>query len=255
MIQSVEKALNILDYVSEHGAGTPVRLGRVAEAAGLHPSTCARILATLCAGDYLEKISRTQGYMLGPRAYLLAARRPYRMDLLRVAVPHMLELCGKVQANVSLSAYHRGQLYVAYSAYYEDDGIRRKGTLQGQLYASASGRVILAYMDPMDRQRVFDLRGYPAPGEWAAAVDRRALDAELSRIRHAGYCVAHPASGDLSAVACPLWSGGGSVREAMGVYMPSTRFEGAVRDKAVYETQLTAYLINRRLAAALRAQE
>lgn len=252
MIKSVEKAMRILDHVSEHGTGMPVRLGSIAQAVDMHPSTCARLLATLCASDYLEKVSRTEGYLLGPKAYLLASRRPYRMDLLRIAIPHMLELCNKVQENVSLSAYHRGSLYVAYSAFYEDEGIRRRGTTRGTLYSSAGGRVILAHMDPLERRQVFETRGYPTASEWPAAVSPQLLEEELSRIRQDGYCVSHPSTQEYSAVSCPLWSTDNRVREAMGVYMLSERFAGEKREKAIYEVQLTAYLINKKLTGAIR---
>ena len=251
IIKSIEKAMKMLDFVSENSGGTPVKLQNIAQAMDMPPSTCARTLATLCACDYLEKVSRTQGYVLGPKAYLLSAHRPYRMDMLRVAIPYLLELCNKVHENVSLSTYHRGNLYVAYSAFYEDDGIRRKGTTHGKLYSSAGGRVILAYMDPMERKQVFETRGMPTPEEWPAAITPRSLEKELSKIRQDGYCIACPVNVSMAAVSCPLWSGGSRVREAMGVYMPVEHFQGEKREKTVYETQLAAYIINKQLARAL----
>ena len=251
MIKSIDKALKILDYISGDSGGTPIRLSRIAQAMDMHPSTCARILATMCACDYLEKVSRTEGYVLGPRSFLLSGHRPYRMDLLRVAVPYMLELCSKVHENVSLSTYHRGALYAAYSVHYEDVGIRRRGTLRGMLFASAGGRVILAFMEPLERKQLFETRGYPLPEEWPAAINPSMLEEELSRIRQDGYCVAFLPVG-LAAVACPLWTGGTRVRETVGVYMPAERLLGDIKEKMIREVQLTASLINQKLINDIR---
>lgn len=65
MIRSVEKAMAIVNFVAEQAE--PVSLGRIAAALQCPSATCAHLVETLCAGHYLEKISRKDGYALGPR--------------------------------------------------------------------------------------------------------------------------------------------------------------------------------------------
>ena len=106
MIRSVEKAMAIVNFVAEQAE--PVSLGRIAAALQCPSATCAHLVETLCAGHYLEKISRKDGYALGPRMYLNTSGQFYREELVRVAAPVMTQLCRNVSECVSLNCFANG---------------------------------------------------------------------------------------------------------------------------------------------------
>lgn len=246
MIRSVEKALAILTFVAE-SASEPVPLGEIARGLGMNAGTCAHIVDTMCQCHYLEKISRTEGYIIGPLAYSITTSRAYRMELIRVASPYMMRLCRDLKENVSLSTYTQAHLYVPYTINYREPHVERRGTLRGKIYGSASGRTILAYMEPRERAELLAKVGRPSAAEWPEAVGEEEMERTLSAIRQAGACIAPRVNGDLSAVACPIVERG-RVRAAVGTSMNDQRFEGEHLEDAVRFTQRAAGAITRRLA-------
>ena len=77
MIKSVKKAMDILTILSNTGE-TPITLGELASKTGLNKSTCSHIVDTMCESFYVERISRKDGYRLGPWAYMLSRYGGYR---------------------------------------------------------------------------------------------------------------------------------------------------------------------------------
>ena len=69
MIKSVQKALSILTFVAQQDE-RPVSLGRIAQGVGLNVATCAHLVETLCEENYLEKVSRREGYIMGPQMHV-----------------------------------------------------------------------------------------------------------------------------------------------------------------------------------------
>ena len=77
MIQSVKKAMDILTVLSATPE-VPIPLGELAERTNINKSTCAHIVDTLCESFYVERVSRKDGYRLGPWAYMLSRYGHYK---------------------------------------------------------------------------------------------------------------------------------------------------------------------------------
>lgn len=84
MIQSVKKAMDILTVLSEN-SDEPIMLSELAEKTGLNKSTCAHIVDTLCESFYVERVSRKEGYRLGPWAYMLSRYGGYHRTLIKIS--------------------------------------------------------------------------------------------------------------------------------------------------------------------------
>ena len=69
MIKSVKKAMDILTILSNSGE-TPISLAELAEKTNLNKSTCSHIVDTMCEELYVERVSRKEGYRLGPWSYM-----------------------------------------------------------------------------------------------------------------------------------------------------------------------------------------
>lgn len=80
MIKSVKKAMDILTILSSSGE-KPITLAKLSEQTGLNKSTCAHIVDTMCESFYVERVSRKEGYRLGPWSFMLSRYGSYRNSL------------------------------------------------------------------------------------------------------------------------------------------------------------------------------
>jgi len=111
MIQVIQRALAVLEHLAWHGEN-PVALGDIARATGLNSATCARILGTLMLEGYVEQEGRRQGYRLGPMAYTLTCRGPYRKDLVACAEPHVRDLARITGETAIVTILHQNTRYI-----------------------------------------------------------------------------------------------------------------------------------------------
>ena len=87
-IQVIDRAARLLDAMADHDE--PVSLKTLASAAGLHPSTAFRILASLIEQDFVER-SATGYYRLGMRLQQLGSRVQVRIERRPVMRPGLSE--------------------------------------------------------------------------------------------------------------------------------------------------------------------
>ena len=113
MIKSVKKAMDILTILSNTGE-TPITLGELASQTGLNKSTCSHIVDTMCESFYVERISRKDGYRLGPWSYMLSRYGGYRSSLVKIASPVLKWLRNRTGASVFISVVCNGRKYIVY---------------------------------------------------------------------------------------------------------------------------------------------
>lgn len=254
MIKSVDKALGILSYMIDEGTSAPVSLGAIAGACGLNQSTCAHLVETLCANAFLEKVSRRDGYILGPMGYRISAQQYYRQELIDSALPVMKRLSMGLREDSTLSTFSHSQLFVPLTVFYHDDGCSTMKLKTGNLYRSAAGRVFIAHMTRRQVDALIESVGQPTQEAWRAASDRAEMDAALAEIRRQGLCAIHRVTDGLSAVSAPIIVGG-RVQAAVGVYMQADRFEGEHLEAAKRQTARAAKRVSERLAEKLAGQD
>ena len=110
MIKSVKKALDILTILSNSGE-KPIPLAELAKQTALNKSTCAHIVDTMCEELYVERVSRKEGYRLGPWAYMLSRYGSYYNSLSKTAYPILKWLHKELDAAVFLSVVCNGRKY------------------------------------------------------------------------------------------------------------------------------------------------
>jgi len=222
-VQSVARALQILETVAASAAGVGVR--ELARATKLKTPTTHGLIKTLAAEGYLCQDEATGKYGLGHKCFLLAGVCARARVLPGVAVPHMETLASDTGETVLL-AMMRGR-DIAWAAH--TLGTRRLvANLEDypppDSYETVTGRVLLAFAPP-DHLAEF-LRAHPLSKSTGEHIRTRAeLDEELEAIRKRGYAVIRRRRADsLSAVGAPIRNHAGSVVAAVGISMPSTRF-------------------------------
>ena len=242
MIKSVQKALSILTFVAQQDE-RPVSLGRIAQGVDLNVATCAHLVETLCEENYLEKVSRREGYIMGPQMHVNTTRRLCHHRLIELAAPYMARLCRELGDGVSISTMSGDRLYVPYSVNYHPERVSRVKTLPGMLYQSASGRVFLAYMTDGELSLILEKYGLPGDARWEGVNTRQALEAELEKIRVDGVCLAPRVR----------------LIAAMGASMPNERFEGEHLDECILKIKRAARHLSaqmtRKSEEALRKEE
>lgn len=158
MIKAVQKAIEILLYLS-NTPESAIPLNTIANDLGMKKTTCAHHLKTLCESLMVEKVSRQEGYRLGPSAYILSRYGRYQEPLIELCYPLIKWLRTQVEATVFLSVVCDGVKYiVVHEDCYERLDIRQSEIIKGNIESTATGLLMMAYMDDDSLDRVFRRR-------------------------------------------------------------------------------------------------
>ena len=228
MIQVIQRALAVLEHLAWHGEN-PVALGDIARATGLNSATCARILGTLMLEGYVEQEGRRQGYRLGPMAYTLTCRGPYRKDLVACAEPHVRDLARITGETAIVTILHQNTRYIICRAEGgQDVQVRADAVLRDDVYPYATGRLLVAHLPPAERDAFIAHSGLPAKAVWPDAHTKPGLLAELAALKSMSTAVTTK-NGQIVGLARPIRHAD-RVVAALGLYLPASRFSGAHRD-------------------------
>lgn len=205
MIQSVHKAMRILSVIA-NGKSAPVSLARIAQETGWPKPTCAHIVETLCQDGYVQRVSHSEGYRLGPALYHLTRYGRYDEELISLCHPVLKWMERTAQATAMLAVVENGQKFIIDyvdtepKMFPEYQQIRKD-----DLYRTASGRVILSRMDRAQAEEIYRQYGAPPPGAWDGVTSWDSLCRELERIRSQPTASVQNAS--TTGIACALMHG------------------------------------------------
>lgn len=244
MIQSVSRALTILDIVADEPA-RPKLLSEIAAKAGLKPGTCANLLLTLVELQYLEQVASRKGYVLGVKAYRLGGRGGYRPDLCRASEPLMAALAARLRETVLLAVLVGGRRVVLSQVSGDEVFQLRDGFVhEDNIYGTATGRLLMAHLPEAEAEAIVTARGQPTESEWPEAKGGTAIKSALQRIRSDGYAIT---KADLVGVAFPVFQEG-RVVASLGLFLPAFRFRGEHRKGILRGMDETSKGIGGRLA-------
>lgn len=217
-VAAVERALAVLDALSDGSA--ELGTNEIARRTGINASTVSRLLATLAGAGIVEHVPATGRYRLGPRLLQLGSLVLSRLDLRDVARPHLYELVRATGVTATLSA--PGEHDAITVDFVQSDASVQSVARLGRPsigHATATGKVLLAFGHadlPPGRLKPYTRR---------TVVDRKRLDAELTRVRRHGYAeAAGEREPDLNAIAAPVFDADDELAAIVGVQGPSSRF-------------------------------
>ncbi len=199
---TLRKALSILETLGN--AESPMSSQQLARAVGLTRSTASRLTLDLAELDYLEAVSDTSRYQLGPAALRLGLAKLSNLDIRKVAAPLMRELSEDSGMPIDLVMPVAEELL-----YFE---IARKVgqiTMANELGArmpmdvTAGGHAVLHAMEAADRDRALANLRIRHKSGWKAI--ERQVAQSFEQIEAGGFClVAGAWRADVSAVAVPF---------------------------------------------------
>jgi Transcriptional regulator len=155
LVQSVERAMDIIETLGEYKDGCGITL--ISKATGLHKSTVHRLLGTLMYKGYVEKDKENDNYKLSTKILTLASSVLDRMDIRNISKPYIRALCEDVKEVVHLSILDIDEaVYIDKVESSKISSIRMHSQIGKRvpLYCTAVGKVLLS---KTDEKKIFSL--------------------------------------------------------------------------------------------------
>lgn len=220
MIQVINRALNILEYVAKH-KDRACSLTEIAEKIGLNQPTCANILKTLVDVNYLEHLGRKKGYRLGPMIYQLTGDLSYNQNLLQVAKPEMEKLTEKLNESCILGIIRNQKRFILHTVNSDQD-LQVRSKSERDIYETASGRMLLAFLPEKERDALITTIGLPKPETWKGIKTKAQLETAFQKIREERLVTTLSPS-HIVGLAVPIEKSG-VVIASLSVFLPESRY-------------------------------
>lgn len=249
-MRSLERALHLLAVLEEEG--WPMGLTELGRSSQLSKATVLRIVSVLEKYGFAEK--RRGRYRLGAAVLPLAHAYVLGNELTRVALPVLQELAQTSEETASLYVRLRFKRILVQRV----EGLHPLRFIlpigeRLPLHVGA-GKVLAAAMSPGELQQMLDELGemYLSSGE---RLTRKALLAELDRVRRQGYSVSHgERMVGTVAVAAPVVDADGRTIAAVSVVGATDRLTPKKIEWLTIEVRGAAKAIAERYDAGLRSK-
>ncbi|MEU9481038.1 IclR family transcriptional regulator [Streptomyces sp. NPDC048191] len=221
-VQSVDRAVSVLEILARRGEAG---VSEVAAEIDVHKSTAFRLLGALEARGLVEQAGERGKYRLGFGIVRLAGAVTGRLDLTQQGRQVCERLIDEVGETVNIAVL---QEHYAVNLY-QVRGPGAVGTHNwvGQLtpvYATSSGKILLAHLPAPERARVLAACGLKKLTPHTLTTKAK-LDKDLAEARERGYAVTlEELEIGLHAVAAPIRSRDGEVVAAISASGPAYRF-------------------------------
>lgn len=246
-VKSLCKALSLLKLFTP--AKTQWALAEMAQALDYHKSSVQRLVTTLEAEGFLERIEPTRGvFRLGPMILMLGNVASEGIDLRSAAHPLLLQLADQTQETSHLCVVDQSQCY--YLDKVDSQQAIRISTYIGQrlpLHSSAVGKALMSGMSEGEVDSIIAERGLP--GFTANTItDRKALFRELAKIRKENLASDNEEYDmGLRCLAAPVKDSRGHVVAAISVSGPIQRLSMEVLEYYAGFVKEAAREVSRRL--------
>lgn len=220
MVQVIIKAFDILELVAQRN-GQAISLPEISHELQLNQATSANIINTMVLRGYLEHIGKKKGYKLGPSAYRLTNEVSYEQDLVNAASEPMEDLTERINESCLLGILRNYKRLILHNVNCNQD-IQVQIRSERNVYETASGRLLVAYLSEKERERFLQYNGLPNESIWEVASTLDGLVAELYKIRLSGIAMTNFSHTHLVGFAVPIHANG-KVIAGLSVFLPEYR--------------------------------
>ncbi|HEY0210865.1 IclR family transcriptional regulator [Acerihabitans sp.] len=205
IIQSVERALHILDLFDEHD--TELKITEISNKMGLHKSTLHSLLKTLQVQGYIDQNHENGKYRLGMKLVERGNLVVNSIDIRQKARSFLLELSIKTGQTT-----HLGILDGKEGVYI--DKVEGKMAVISYsrigrrlpVHATAIGKVLISFLNPADIQALLENYDYTRPTPHSISDEDRFL-AELALVRSRGYALDNQENEQgVRCISVPIWN-------------------------------------------------
>lgn len=244
VVASVDHALTLLAALRDQPS---LAVRESAQLLGVAPSTAHRLLTTMQASGFVVQDPATRRYSAGPALVSVALASLQRIDVGRVARPHLVALAAELRETVSLGVAEGAAVRFIDSV--EGTEVVRVSSRTGvtvPAHSSAAGKVLLAALGHDEL-----LRLYPATRLQRRTSrtigSRTQLLKELDQVRRLGHATSFEESASgLASVAVGVGDVRGRIIAALTVSVPAERLDARRVERIV--------LAARRRAARIEAE-
>lgn len=246
LIQSIERALNILETVRD--SKKPIRAIDIARSVGLSATASNNIVRTLYIRGYLEQ-NEAGRYLLGAQSYLLGNAADAWNDLRNPAKAPMQEISRKSGQLCFLGVEYLGEIICVNLV--EGNGplsIPKTQEWKDQFHCTAAGKILLAGMEP-DKYEDFK-KSYKLKKLTEKTIrDWKSLEKDIEEIRLRKFSVCRDESVfGISSIGVPVYKKD-KVNAALSVAFSSYFLNSQYQKKMIAELQAAAEKISKELDA------
>lgn len=222
LIQSVDKALRILQALDANGGWMGVR--ELARTVGLSPPTTHNLLRTLLARNFVETSRETKQYRLGLAAVIIGSAADPLNSMRDFCRPYMEAIAKEFAETVVVLTWRNGHAFVVdwIQADHPLSVTHDHGIVEHPI-VFATGRVLLAF-----QPRAVQLR-YAEKDDLAKFAPNSPVNAQemtqlLDQVARDGYAItSNVSSSGIAAVATPVFDANGQAILAIGFSAPISR--------------------------------
>lgn len=224
-VQSLDRALDILDYLGNHPAAT---LSEVAADLDQSAATAYRVLSTFAARDVVEFEEVNQTWSIGPGAFRMGSAFLRRTSVVERARPTMAALMDSTGETANLGIERGGKvLFVSQVETHESIRAFFPPGTQSPMHASGIGKALLSTFDPQKVSRI--MRATTMEAFTSKTITTLpALETELEAIRSKGYAFDdEEKTMGMRCVAAPVYDASGLAVAGLSVSGPTSRMTDA----------------------------
>ena len=223
-VQSVYRALKLLEYVCSSDNHRGVSLSELSDYIGLSKPSVYRLLNTLQTFHLVSKEPQTGLYHPGPGLIELAQKGLERFEVRKIAIPYLDELQKKTNETVHLAILDSGE--VVYLEKRESKQTIRMYSAVGRrapAHCTGLGKAILAFLPQEERRRILEEKGLTAYTP-RTITSLSEFELECERIRSRGFAFdLGEHEEEIRCVAAPIFDHTGYPIAALSVAIPAFR--------------------------------
>ncbi|MCI2418391.1 IclR family transcriptional regulator [Saccharopolyspora sp. K220] len=249
-ISSVDNALRLLLMFRDRQR---LRLSDVSASLDVAHSTAHRLLAMLAYHDFVRQEPNLRTYIAGPALVDIGFAAVRNMDIRTHARPILEALADEVEETVHLAQMEGNK--VRYLDAAECSRVLRVAARTGQLLpanCTATGKALLAELSTEQLDELFPPGKRLPTSTRHSESSRKALDAELARVREQGYATnTRESDEDIVSVATVVRNPRGTAIAAINASSPATRLPKKKQLQVVRQLQSGARQLEEILAGVV----
>jgi len=232
LIQVLDRAFDLLELLARERRA--MKAAEIAEKLQLPPKTVNNLLRSLYGRGYLSQDAKRY-YHLGPQCFYLGSFADRWKELRRRSARPLRELCAGLPLLGFVGVIENDKLFCVAIHHPEDnpsdDNSGEEQKWAEELHSTASGRVLLAALDPEERRKLFArlTRKKTTP---ATVTDSAELEQICETVAAQGYSeITDESVLNVCSIAVPVHSKTGLVIAAVALSGPSRIWHHIPRDR------------------------
>lgn len=185
-VEPVSRAFHILEALNRRGRAG---LAQIAADTGLPKPTVSRLLATLEACGYVDRLPRRSGYVLRERVLRLSSGFRYRDAVVEAARPFLSALTAEHKWPFAIATLDRNAMRVRLSTGQESPFATDENFINRRvpMLLSALGRAYIAFCPDDERETILVLLRGSSRATDRQAREPRVVNRLIHAVRRAGY--------------------------------------------------------------------